>query len=50
MKRQTFKTDSLKTIDWFKDNSVDWASGGKLYSSDGQLKQIGKSNGIFLPW
>lgn len=47
MKRQTFKTDSSKTIDWLKDNIVDWASAGQLYSADGQQKQIGKYNHVF---
>lgn len=47
MKRQTFKTDSSKTIDWLKGNVVDWASGGQLYSFDGQQRQIGKYNYAF---
>lgn len=47
MTRQTFNTDSLKTIDWFKDNIIDWASAGKLYSSEGQQGQIGKYHYAF---
>lgn len=47
MIRQTFKTDSLKTIDWLKGDIVDWASGRQLYASDGQLRQIGKYHGGF---
>lgn len=47
MTRQTFKTDYLKTIDWRKDDIVDWASGGQLYSSDGEQRQIGKYHYAF---
>lgn len=47
MTRQTFKTDSLKTIAWFKDSIVDWASGGQLYAPDGRKGQIGKYHHAF---
>jgi hypothetical protein len=42
MTRQTFKTNYLKTIDWFNGDIVDWASAGQLYSADGQQRQIAK--------
>jgi hypothetical protein len=40
MKRQTIKTNFLKTIDWLGENIVDWSNGGKLYSLTGEQEQI----------
>lgn len=40
MKRQTIKTYSLRTIDWFENKVIDWNCAGTQYSVDGDAKQL----------
>lgn len=47
MTRQTIETSSLRTIDWFDGNIIDWASAGQQYSLDGQQKQLAKYHFAF---
>jgi hypothetical protein len=42
MQRQSIKTSYLKTICWVDNTIVDWASAGKRYSLDGQIKELFK--------
>lgn len=42
MQQHTLKTDYLRTIDWFKNEVVDWNSAGMCYALDGTKKQIQK--------
>lgn len=37
MKRQTITANYLKTINWYGDTIVDWASGGKQYFLNGEI-------------
>jgi hypothetical protein len=40
MKRQSIKTNYLKTICWVNNSIVDWASAGKRYALDGKIDQL----------
>ncbi len=40
MKRQTIKTNRLRTLNWLDDKLVDWCSAGTVYSLDGEVSQI----------
>jgi len=42
MKRQTIKTYSLRTLDWFEDKLVDWNSAGTQYALNGETKKLQK--------
>jgi len=40
MKRQSIKTSHLKTICWFGNSIIDWASAGTRYTLDGTKEQL----------
>jgi hypothetical protein len=40
MQRQTLTIHSLRTIDWFDNKVVDWATAGKQIGLDGQTRDI----------
>ncbi len=42
MQRETLTANSLKTITWFNNTIVDWASVGNQYLFDGKIKQLEK--------
>ena len=42
MKRQSIKTNYLQTICWVDNTIVDYASAGKKYTLDGQVKELYK--------
>lgn len=42
MNRQTFIEPNIKTIDWFDNKVIDWASAGKLFDDSGQTKELFK--------
>ncbi|MBT2564421.1 hypothetical protein J7E50_19710 [Pedobacter sp. ISL-68] len=44
MKRQTIPTNYLKTICWFNNAIIDWASAGKQYTPDGKTDQLGENS------
>lgn len=47
MKRETIAANYLKTINWFNNTIVDWASGGNQYLFDGKIKQLRKYHFAF---
>jgi hypothetical protein len=42
MKRITLKSNSLRTLDWFNGNLIDWNSAGTAYFLNGEIKQTQK--------
>lgn len=42
MRKQTFKTYYLSTLDWIGDKPVDWNSAGTVYHADGTVEQTQK--------
>lgn len=40
MQRKTIQTNYLQTLDWFKNQPVDWNSAGTVYTSDGKSAQL----------
>jgi len=44
MKRQTIPANHLKTICWFNNGVIDWASAGKQYTLDGKTDQLGENS------
>lgn len=44
MKRQSIKTNYLKTICWVDNSIIDWASAGMQYTHDGKTDQLGENS------